>query len=209
MGTSGKPRPRSPRGEGETLRHDILTATTELITEGGGRSGLSLRAVARRTGVDTMMLYRHFDTLDAIVDEVQRQHYLRFTEALRDGVAESDDELAAFAHNFVEYGLSNPGPFRLMFATPLDTDRTVPDDKPILGEPALTLLVDLMRTHLADHEPRRDPWRAAISLWTGLHGIVHLRLSVGMRGESAWPPVESQIADALIPFYTAPLSIRP
>ncbi|BDD84770.1 hypothetical protein TPB0596_45330 [Tsukamurella pulmonis] len=36
------------------------------------------------------------------------------------------------------------------------------------------------------------------------HGIVHLRLTVGMRGAYAWPPLESRISDALEPF--APIS---
>ncbi|MCA0155733.1 TetR/AcrR family transcriptional regulator [Tsukamurella sp. M9C] len=203
MDTDRTQRPRSPRGEGESLRGDILAAADELITEAGSGSDLSLRAIARRTGVSPMTLYRHFDTLEAIVDEVQRRHYLELVEVLRDHVENSDDGLSAFAQTFVGYGLSNPGRFRLMFAMPLNPERVVPDDKQILGTPALELLVGTMRAHLTKHRLERDPWRAATTLWATLHGIVHLRLSVGMRGDYAWPPVETQIADALAPFTVA------
>ncbi|WP_133298464.1 TetR/AcrR family transcriptional regulator [Tsukamurella pulmonis] len=204
MSTPRPRRPRSRRGEGDSLRQDIVTAANELIVERGTEVGLSLRAIARRTGVTPMTLYRHFESLESIIDEVQRRHYVELAEALRIGVAQRDDQLAAFARTFVEYGVSNPGRFRLMFATPLDPARVRADDDPILGEPALQLLVDIMRAHVAQHRIERDVWRAVTTLWATLHGIVHLRLTVGMRGAYAWPPLESQISDALEPF--APIS---
>ncbi|MGW4369501.1 WHG domain-containing protein [Nocardia takedensis] len=188
-------RPRAKRGEGEALRGEILAAANALIAEQRGDTDLSLRSVARRTGVTPMMLYRHFANLAEILDEVQRDHYLRLVEVLRE--AAKAGGLPAFADAFVDYGLANPGYYRLMFAIPLDPERAVAPDKPVLGLPALELLVTTVTGHLEVSGSVRDPWRASIQLWTALHGIVHLRLSVGMRGAYSWPPVRDQVADAL------------
>ncbi|MGB3737621.1 MAG: helix-turn-helix domain-containing protein, partial [Ilumatobacter sp.] len=57
--TASRVRQRNPRGEGDQLRTDLLEAGADLIAEHGSVDGISLRAVARRTGVSPTAVYRH------------------------------------------------------------------------------------------------------------------------------------------------------
>ena len=51
-------RRRNPRGQGDRLREEIISAASELIAESGDADQLSLRAVAKRIGIAAPSIYR-------------------------------------------------------------------------------------------------------------------------------------------------------
>ena len=53
-------RRRNPRGQGDRLREEIISAASELIAESGDADRLSLRSVAKRIGIAAPSIYRHF-----------------------------------------------------------------------------------------------------------------------------------------------------
>jgi AcrR family transcriptional regulator len=55
-----------PRRPSKTARDKLLRATAELLVE-QGISGVSVEAVARRSGVAKTTLYRHFGGIDGLV----------------------------------------------------------------------------------------------------------------------------------------------
>ena len=53
-------RSRSKRGEGESLRGEILDAAEAILNETGSADKVSTRAVAQRVGCSSPSIYLHF-----------------------------------------------------------------------------------------------------------------------------------------------------
>ena len=69
-----KRRSRSRRGEGETLRADLLTATERLMIEAGSADAVSIRAIADAVGVTPPSIYLHFPDKDSLILAVCERH---------------------------------------------------------------------------------------------------------------------------------------
>jgi AcrR family transcriptional regulator len=113
-------RERSPRGKGVRLRAELLQAVGELLDERLRTPdlSLSLREVARHTGIATQSVYLHFRSKEALAYAVAEEGYRQLVTQMRD--ADPDDEspsgrLRAQAHAFIRFAQANRGVFRLMF----------------------------------------------------------------------------------------------
>src|SRR4051812_16439696 len=89
---SARTRTRNRRGEGDLLRVEILAAATELLDSGGDPGAVTLRAVARRTGIAAPSIYRHFLDQPALVLAVLRQAFAELTDWLRSAADEAGDD---------------------------------------------------------------------------------------------------------------------
>ena len=96
VATPTVPRRRSPRGEGDTLRTDLVEAAADLIAEHGEIEAVSLRAVARRAGVSPTAVYRHFDDHVELLRGTVDHCWSTFFEQLSSAYASSDDPFVAF-----------------------------------------------------------------------------------------------------------------
>ena len=76
--------PRSPqiRGEGETLRADLLTATERLMIEAGSADAVSIRAIADAVGVTPPSIYLHFPDKDSLILAVCERHFEAFDSVI-------------------------------------------------------------------------------------------------------------------------------
>ena len=83
---------RKPRRDALENR-DRLIAAAKVVLAGGGPSA-SLEAVARRAGVGTGTLYRHFPNREALFHAVYRQE-MEQVVARAEALADADDPLAA------------------------------------------------------------------------------------------------------------------
>ncbi len=185
-------RQRSPRGEGETLRADLLDATAELIAKHGEMDAVSLRAVARRAGVSATAVYRHFDDHVELLRAAVDHCWATFYEQLRTAAASSDDPFASFramGDAYVAYAMERPGQYRVLFSDKVDLgDGDAPG-----GLAAFQLLVDKVAQMLADLDDQRDPFFVAVQVHTWIHGIVEL---CGSHPDMAWPDT-AQLLDGL------------
>jgi AcrR family transcriptional regulator len=68
-------RPRSRRGEGETLREDLLDATELLMIETGSADAVSIRAIADAVGVTPPSIYLHFPDKESLILAVCERHF--------------------------------------------------------------------------------------------------------------------------------------
>lgn len=113
-------RTRSPRGKGDQLRAELLRAVAELLDERlrSPDLTLSLREVARHTGIATQSVYLHFSSKEALAYAVAEEGYRRLVAEMQDADADggsASDRLRAQAHAFIRYAHANRGVFRLMF----------------------------------------------------------------------------------------------
>ena len=88
-------RQRARKGEGELLREEILEATERLLLETGSEELVSIRAVARATGVTAPSIYRHFEDKTHLLFEVCARHFAMLDEVLQAAMAGIDDPLLA------------------------------------------------------------------------------------------------------------------
>ena len=130
----GTRRSRSPRGQGERLRTEILAAVARLLDEQVRHPDLplSLREVAKETGIATQSLYLHFTSKESLAWAAAADGYDRLVEAMREAERTTPGgpagRLRAQAHAFWQFAADNRGVFRLMFGH--NVSRLSPDDGP-------------------------------------------------------------------------------
>ena len=171
-------RRRSPRGSGEQLRAEILTAATELLLESGDESAVSIRAVANRVGVTPPSIYIHFADKDTLIDEVVAHYFTRLDEVMRAAGAEHDNSWeAAHAQGmaYVRFAVENAELYRVatmkVCAEGTDADA-------VLGQSAFVHFAEtierLMDEGLVD---KGDPTPVVLELWTAAHGVAALMIA--------------------------------
>ena len=181
-----RPRQRNPRGEGDRLRDDLLTAAAELMSTHGSVDQVSLRSVARTAGVSPTAVYRHFDDhLDLLRESIQFC-WTNFNDALTRSFSPDDDPFVAFrrcGEAYCEFAANNQGQYRVLFSNRIDLD-----EKPIVGLETFELLVGLVSRMLGEMDDTRDPVFVAVQVHTWIHGIVDL---CATNDRAPWPATAS------------------
>ena len=107
---------RSRDLESGATRHAILEAAEGLLAA-GGEAGLSIRELCARAGVTAPTIYHHFGDKRALIDRIVDDCFAEFDAALARRAAPADpvDALRWAFDRYVEYGLSHPAHYRLLF----------------------------------------------------------------------------------------------
>jgi AcrR family transcriptional regulator len=183
-------RPRARKGEGELLREEILAATERLLIETGSEEAVSIRAVAKATGVTPPSIYRHFTDKTHLMFEVCARHFTAMDDAIQAAVADIDDPLLAMrarGRAYVRFGIENPEHYRIMFMGPSYETPDQWDD--LLSTGAFANLVAgieaLVDAGIVD--AGTDAFEAALHTWASIHGLTSLLVA---RPEMPWPALE-------------------
>jgi AcrR family transcriptional regulator len=186
-------RPRSPRGEGEKLRGDLLDVTEQLMIETGRADSVSIRAIADAVGVTPPSIYLHFPDKESLILAVCNRHFEVFDAVIEDAGRSTDDPVESLRRRgraYVRFGLENPEPYRILFMTRTESaqQRDVVVDA---GARAFQHLVDAVQRCIDAGAFRRvDPVLAATGVWTAVHGVTSLLISMpGL----LWPDVEALV----------------
>ncbi len=191
------PRHRARRGEGERLRGEILTAAQALLLETADTSAVSIRAIADRVGVTPPSIYRHFPDKDALMLAVCGVVFDQLDEAMEKsaaGAAGPLEELRLKAQAYVSFGLAHPEHYRLIFMIKHSQEKPGGlDAEAMPGAAAFQHLQDTVHRAFERREPQveaPDEYAATCALWTAVHGITALRISLP---EFPWPPLDQQL----------------
>jgi AcrR family transcriptional regulator len=164
MATADPPLP----GVRETL---LVAARAELAER--GHAAISLRAVARRAGVSHAAPKYHFRDRAGLLTAIAVEGFAALAEALRRvGEPDAEQHLAALGRAYVDFGLTKPALFDLMFR-PTELH---PDD-PVLHQ-ARRDAIDPLRAAVArlgtcdDASPESSP--LTLISWAFVHGLVVL-----------------------------------
>nr|WP_256252300.1 TetR/AcrR family transcriptional regulator [Streptomyces sp. yr375] len=169
-------RRRNPRGQGDQLRREILAAVGRLLDQklDEGALPVSLREVARETGIAAQSMYLHFADKDQLARAVAEDGYQRVVAAMRAADAGAADagngaRLRAQGDAFCTFARTNRGVFRLMFGH--DTARLGFADQ---AHPAHVLWQQwLTAVRTCEDEGLRwpdGPEYTAMHLWAALFG---------------------------------------
>lgn len=190
-------RTRNRKGEGARLRADLVDAATGVLAETGDEAGLSLRAVARRAGVSSPALYLHFADKDALLAAVLTARFARLGQAIGEAVTAAGgdpaDQLRAGCRAYVDLAVADPGTYRVLFGgrSAADLGGDVRDQT---MAPFRALVDGIATAQAAGAVRRGDPFRLAVTVWAGLHGIATLRLA---RPRFPWPDAADLVDDVL------------
>ena len=177
--TSPRRRTRSPRGQGEQLREEILTAAERLLIATNDESALSIRAIANAVGVTPPSIYLHFaDRNDLVfaVCERQAEEVDRVMEqAAREG-SDPWDRIRRRGLAYLRWGLANPEHYRiLMMSRPDDTPERYVDQRLADATGLEAVAADIV---LAAGDGLiaavADPMREAELFWIIIHGMVSM-----------------------------------
>lgn len=195
-------RERNPRGEGERLRRDLIDRGLELLSEASHPDEVSIRAIARRTGVSPTAAYRHFVDRDDLVYCAIGCAFEDFAKRMNDAIAEQSDPfdaLSAAGRAYREYAEEEPGRYRVMFSNPMACPETTTatEEETDVVKGAFTTLVDLVQHCLDAGAPAAQGCHSAeylaFLMWTWIHGIVDLRIT---HAETDWPDAAQMFDDA-------------
>lgn len=196
-GTSKPRRTPARRGSGETLRLELIEAASAMLAETGDVETMSLRAVARRVGIATTSIYLHFADIDQLVLAVKVQRFAELADlldvALADAEANPIARVRALGHAYVAFGMENPGHYRVMFSASTRGALSLPSGL-VIGLEVFKRLATEVAAALQLQPEDPESHLVATSLWTLVHGIVHLRTA---RPHFPWPDLATQIDGAV------------
>ena len=153
------------------LQAALLDAADALLDE-GGVDAVSLREVARRTGVTATATYRHFADKEALLAALALRGFQAFGMALQKAATKSDNPVAAMGQAYVRFALARPGRFRLMFG-PAVADRS---RHPELQAAVEQVTQDFGQAIQARPDLGAAPDVTALRMWSMIHGLSHLLL---------------------------------
>lgn len=176
-------RTRSPRGQGEQLREEILGAAEQMLIETNDESALSIRAIASAVGVTPPSIYLHFaDRNDLVfaVCERQAEQVDHVMEETAEAGADPWDRIRLRGLAYLRWGLANPEHYRiLMMSRPDSTPERfvatrLADTSGGLGAVADDIGLAAAAGLIA---PVDDPGKEAELFWMVIHGMVSMLIA--------------------------------
>ena len=165
------------------LRQALLEAGAELI-ERNGISGVSLRAVAKQTGVSHTAPYRHFKDKNAMLCGIAATGFntlgQRMIQAMEDNPGNPRKQLVAAGVAYVDLAINNPQLHNLMFGGVLQNEDI---DMPLQDSSSMSFqgVVDIISKGQMQGVFREgDVNEMALTAWSVVHGFGMLATTGGL-----------------------------
>jgi AcrR family transcriptional regulator len=187
------------------LRQKVLQASLALIEE-GGLDRLSMREVARKSGVSHQAPYYYFGDREAILAAIAGEGFSTlgqsFLRAVDQAGSKPAEALEAIGRAYVGFALRHPAYFQAMFradAVPLDR---YPDVRK-LSDDAFSKLVETIGKLFAD-QPSAVRLRISVACWAMVHGLATLILEGTLARTIEVPRArQRQVANEVIRTFTS------
>ena len=172
------------------LREALIASAVEILEE-EGVTKLSLRGVARRSGVSQTAPYRHFKGKSGLLAAVAAQGFRGLAKAMREGATQHDDpsdKLAAIGQSYIRFALANSAVFRLMFGAEIPDKSTEPDLCEAADE-AFAALASTAAIFTGHEAPDRFNGKQdgapdqAFAAWSYVHGLANLLIDRQIKPE--------------------------
>lgn len=176
------PRDRREK-ERQQTRTKILDAAREMFVA-EGIEAVTMRAIAKEIEYTPTAIYHHFRDKQALIAELVESDFLAFSRAFAKTARITDpvNRLRAAGLAYVEFGLTHPSHYRVLFMTPELADKKAEVVSAHRGHPGEDAYTYLRNTVAAGIEAGRyrpelkDPELMSQMMWAGVHGIVSLHI---------------------------------
>ncbi|MFK4112100.1 TetR/AcrR family transcriptional regulator [Streptomyces sp. NPDC002176] len=178
------------------LRAALLESAERTLREKGA-AALSLRELARATGVSHAAPGRHFKDKQALLDALALAGYQRLNQALTAATADDPDadlqrRMTALARAYLGFAVDNPELLELMFARKHD-----PDSSDLLATAVDQSLGTLTRTFVDAQERgeivQGDPERITLAAAASLHGLAALIAGCALDADEALAGLDDHV----------------
>lgn len=194
-------RPAATEEERAAQRHKIRRAASDLHRE-GGPAAVTVRAVARRAGVSTGLLYSYFASLSDLMQSLWMIPIGELGRSLAETEAAEADPLARIERllrTYVDFTIANEETHRglLLWVRPPSSSTDRNDDPDGLGLFAsLHRAIDAAQ---ADGLVRMDDPRVLTQLlWSGIHGALALPVNIDTYDLIDGPTMAAEMIPALL-----------
>jgi AcrR family transcriptional regulator len=188
--------------EKQELRQQILeTARAMFATQ--GYEAVTMRKIAEAIEYSPTAIYLYFKDKEELINQLCQTDFRTLAHEFQTIALITDpvERLRKTGLSYVEFGLSHPNHYRLMFMTP--HPKTPPEAGLARGNPeedAYAFLKVIVKQCIEAglfRERFRDADAVAQILWAGVHGIVSLQIAKGEENWVDWRPVR-ELARQLI-----------
>lgn len=175
-------------------RQLILDAARDLLVE-DGYDKITMRALAERIEYSPTAIYVHFADKDTLLTELSVCDFLEFTQKLA-GSSPPDanplSRLRFLGGAYIRFAMEHPSQYRHLFMTERELTEEAQAAKP--PEDAYALLLGTVQAALDAgelHESWADhPHHVAQTLWSSMHGMVALRMTMPEKVAVPMVPLE-------------------
>ena len=152
------------------LKQELIDCACKLC-ERDGYTKLSIRTLAKESGVSQTAPYRHFETKEALYASVAQDGFNKLSKAIHVDVDKkvTKKQIVDMAIKYIEFGLKNANTYDLMLGTAVGNFNNYPE----LLESANTVY-DNFRSNFSKLANDTDEVIAfkCITLWSMVHGLV-------------------------------------
>ncbi len=162
------------------LRQEIIDAADRLLFELGDARDVSIESVVDAVGCTPPALYYYFPSKERLLAEVCRRQFLRFAEALEAGfqaTGNAVDELRARGHAYLDWAVTHPEHYRILFMTSVASQLGTDDADPHQAAGLAELIGNLERGIAEGTIKPGDPLLMALMLWSTVHGMASLAVA--------------------------------
>jgi len=164
------------------LKEELIACACKLCDR-DGYTKLSIRSLAKESGVSQTAPYRHFETKECVYAAVATVGFKKLNELVFFDSPKkiTKTKLVANASKYIEFGLKNANTYDLMFGTAVGNFADYPDLLKSANE-----TYDNMKdsfASLADDSEQIIAFKC-ITLWSMLHGLVGIIRKVNVVGDN-------------------------
>ncbi len=198
------------RGAGNLLRDEITQAATRLLSRATSRDAVTLRAIARETGIAAPSIYRHFADRDAVLDAVVTATFQQLETVCEQAFHHAGtgiERVRSISYAYVDFAAQHRSEYRILFERAADVIESGAPSAPTYppGIRAFRFFIDAFAQMMQEEDSdTTDPIRDAEALWAALHGIVTL---IPATPGFPWAPTEV-LLDHLIEKLTSRTTTR-
>ena len=177
------------------MRRRILDAARDLFAR-DGYEAVTMRAIAEAIEYSPTTIYNHFEDKDDVVKACCDEDFTQLLGALslQQQPADPVEAIRQLGRAYAAFGLQHPNHYRFMFLTP-NKNHDLEEESP--GHRSFGLLRSVVARAVASGRFRTvDPDLAAQVLWSSLHGVVSLLITLRPQH---WPtPPAQDLVDQVI-----------
>lgn len=159
-------------------RRRLITATARAVAEHEGWGAVTSRRLSAEIEYSQPVLYKHFASIEDIVDSVALEGFAELAEALATArqAGEPGAALTRVAHAYVRFAAENPALYDAMFSRPTRLRFAAADTPAEMSAGFVEL-----REVAAEIAGERDLDTLTEVIWAGLHGLATLSQSHRLR----------------------------
>ena len=162
------------------LKQELIHCACRLCEENGYET-LSMRSIAKESGVSQTAPYRHFDTKESLYAYVAMEGFKKLSAATNTDISKkvTKDNMVKTGINYINFGLGNANTYDLMFGTAVGDFSNYPDLLDCANGTYENMKLSFSK--LAQDSEDVIAYKC-ITLWSMLHGLVGILRKVAVVG---------------------------